>query len=125
VDWPALVLWRTFRITWGPSAQAAAKSARLNAYALARLAGWREQAHRFACGPIACTAMFLPAHPRDWHAEGAAVALAPLLEAFGDALNRPASAFALDEPFAVDFAPRLGIVIVRVTPAPVPVKETP
>jgi len=115
VDWPAPILWPSNRVKWGASAASAARAARLNVYALARLAGWREQAHRFARGPIALRATFLPAHPRHWIEPDALVALAPTLEALGDILDR-SSAFCI-EAIRADLTPRLGIVVVQVTPS--------
>lgn len=114
VDWPAPALWPNCRTKWGPTAESASRAARLNVYALARLAGWREQAHRFPNGAHV-TLTFLPAAPRQWDEAGAFVACAPLLQAIGDVLNIPPASM-LMEPMAVDFSQRLGIVVVKAVP---------
>jgi hypothetical protein len=118
VDWPAPALWSECHTRGGPPAATAARAARLNAYALARLAGWPEQAPRFRHG-AALALTFLPAHPRHWDAAGALAACAPLLWAIGDALNVPPGAISVAS-IAVDFAPRLAIVIVHAMPCKVP-----
>jgi hypothetical protein len=101
---------------WGPSHETAFRAARLHAYSLARLAGWREHAPRFAKGPIDFAALFLPARSRAWHGEEAArAALVPTMHALGDILHRPDGfRFVMEN---VDFELRLGIVIVGVRPA--------
>jgi hypothetical protein len=118
VDWPAPALWphleRGARVSSLGGKIGAAKLARTSAYALARLAGWRDDAHVFAgVAPVTVEAVFLPNRPRDFDAPGALAALDPVLEAIADILHIDRRRLVVD--IRVDPAPRWGIVALTVT----------
>lgn len=112
LDWPAPLLWPTHRQYGRGLCAGVQKVARLQAYSLARTAGWLDRTPPHA-GVLPVRLVLLPPRAPVLDLRGARQALRPALAGLADVLSVPEDRFHVDH-LEVDSRDGLGLVQVRI-----------